>query len=55
MKFIFEEITEENHEECKEGWKGVLQRLCRRSSEVCFGYFSEEKQNNYHRSWERLT
>ena len=43
MKFIFE-VTEENHEEYKEGWKRVLQRLCRRSSEVGFGDFSEGKQ-----------
>jgi len=55
MKFIFEEVTEENHEEYKEGWKRVLQRLCRRSSEVGFGNFSEGKQIKYRHSWERLT
>jgi hypothetical protein len=51
MKFIFEEVTEETHEEYREGWKRVLQRLCRRSSEVCFWKFSEENKNKYHHNW----
>jgi L-rhamnose mutarotase len=54
MKFIFE-VAEENHEEYKEGWKRVLQTLCRLSSEVSYGNFSEGKQNKCHHSSERLT
>ena len=46
IKFIFDEVTEENHEEYREGWKRVLQRLCRRSSEVGLGNFSEESKLN---------
>jgi len=38
MKFIFKDVTEENHEECEEGWQCVVQKLCRRSA-VCFGNF----------------
>ena len=39
MKFIFEAVTEEDREECKEGLKRVIRRLCRLSSEDCFGNF----------------
>ena len=37
MKLILEDVTEENHEEYKDGWKWVIQTLYRHCNKVCFG------------------
>jgi len=55
MKFIFEYVTEENHEECEEGRQRVVQKLCTRSVKFVLKIFTEENQNKYDHSWERLT
>jgi len=50
MKFIFEYVTEENHEECEEGRQRVVQKLCTRSVKFVLKIFTEENQNKYDHS-----